>query len=293
LDKPEGPTSHDLVVQVRRLSGQRRVGHAGTLDPMASGLLPLVLGRATRLVRFLPHSPKIYEGVFRLGMTTTTDDVTGDLLSRHDGALPPADVVLEAAGRFLGRISQLPPAVSARKVAGERMYRLARRGEPVKGRPAEVEVHRFDLSPGEAPGEWRFVAEVSAGTYIRALVRDLGLEVGTGGALAALRRTAIGRLDVARGIRLSMDETATDRLREAILPVDEIPLVPPPVVVADAEAARRFVSGTPVEAPAGAPEEGDCRVVGSDGTLLGIGTAGAGKIRPRVVLPPPGPALPG
>ena len=125
IDKPSGPTSHDIVVAVRRASGQSRIGHAGTLDPLASGLLPLVLGHATRLVRFLPHSPKSYTGTFRLGLRTDSDDVTGRTLDRHAGPLPEPHAVVEAAGALIGRQQQVPPRVSARKVGGQRLYRLA------------------------------------------------------------------------------------------------------------------------------------------------------------------------
>ena len=145
VDKPEGPTSHDIVAWVRRASGQRRVGHAGTLDPMASGLLPLVLGAATRLVRFLPSEPKVYRGRFELGWTSHTDDVTGRPLARHDGPLPDADAVIRASGELEGERPQIPPSVSARKVGGVRMYRLARRGVAVEAPASTVVVAGFEI----------------------------------------------------------------------------------------------------------------------------------------------------
>ena len=120
VNKPPGPTSHDVVGRIRRCLGQKRVGHAGTLDPMASGLLPLMLGRATRLLRFLPHSPKCYRGTIRLGRTTDTDDVTGRVVAEHPGALPEATAVAESARSLLGRSMQVPPAYSARRVRGKR-----------------------------------------------------------------------------------------------------------------------------------------------------------------------------
>ena len=161
VDKPTGPTSHDIVHRVRRASGVRRVGHAGTLDPLASGLLPLVLGRATRLVRFLPHSPKTYTGRLQLGRTTNTDDVTGEILSDHEGALPGAEQVLAAARKLEGRQFQIPPAFSARRVEGRRLYELARKGQAVEARPTEIVVTRFTLSPTDSPETYEFTAEVS------------------------------------------------------------------------------------------------------------------------------------
>ena len=128
IDKPEGPTSHDIVARARARTGQPRIGHTGTLDPMASGLLVLALGRATRLIRYLPGTPKLYTGSLRLGLTTSSDDITGQVLERFEGPFPAPDRVREAAAGFVGRSHQVPPRVSARKVGGERLYRMARRG---------------------------------------------------------------------------------------------------------------------------------------------------------------------
>jgi len=287
LDKPSGPTSHDMVNRVRRASGTRRVGHAGTLDPMASGLLPLVLGRATRLVRFLPDGPKRYRGRLCLGIATTTDDVTGEVLTRHPGSLPPASRVLEAAGGLEGRQSQVTPAYSARRVEGRRLYELARKGVPVEAPSAEVEVSRFELTPTDRDDLYEFVAEVSKGTYIRALARDLGQALGCGGVLASLVRTRIGpmRLDHAR----PWPEEAPDRnwVLGALLPPEEMPLLPPPLPLADPDRARRFSLGAAVRIePSTEASAGPVRVLDPDGTLLGIGEVRDGALHPRVVLPP-------
>jgi tRNA pseudouridine55 synthase len=287
LDKPEGPTSHDMVARVRRATRQRRVGHAGTLDPLASGLLPLVLGRATRLVRFLPQSPKRYHGTLRLGLATATDDVTGEVIARHDGPLPAAERVIEAARAFRGHLMQRPPAFSARKVDGQRLYRLARRGVEVEAPEKPAEVSCFDLRPAERAGDFCFVAEVSAGTYIRSLARDLGRELGCGGTLVELRRVAIGPLSVEDALGPDVLETPDPTaLREALIPLDRMPLTPPAVRLTGPEEARGFSAGVAVAAGIEGPE-GLCRVLAPDGRLLGIAEAGEGRLQPRVVLPPP------
>ncbi len=170
VDKPEGPTSHDVVLQVRRLTGQRRIGHAGTLDPMASGLLPLLLGRATRLLRFLPHSPKTYVGELRLGLRTDTDDITGAVVERTD-RLPAESRVHATAKELEGPGRQVPPAFSARKLGGRRMYDLARRGVEVQAPATDIEVHGFALTATREKDTYRFSAEVSVGTYVRGLRR--------------------------------------------------------------------------------------------------------------------------
>jgi tRNA pseudouridine55 synthase len=284
VDKPQGPTSHDVVALARRLVGQRRIGHAGTLDPMASGLLPLVLGRATRLVRFLPHAPKVYEGRIRFGVTTDTDDVTGTVLSRHGGPLPSHDAVREAALTLVGRIAQVPPSVSARRVGGERLYRLARSGRQVAAAPADVEIYSLDLAPGAGADEWSLVAAVSAGTYVRAIARDLGHRLGCGAALAALRRTAIGPMAVSDALRPD-GNGAAEALARAVVPLEAMPLTPPPVVLS-AEADRdRFGAGLPVPLPDGSPPSGMLRVLSPAPALLGIGESLGGLLHPRVVLP--------
>jgi tRNA pseudouridine55 synthase len=240
------------------------------------------------LVRFLPHSPKEYVGLLRLGVTTRTDDTTGEVLARHDGSLPPASEVLQAARTLLGPQLQEPPAVSARKVGGKRLYRLARRGQEVQAAPAEIEVLTFDLEPEKASGTYRFVARVSAGTYIRALARDLGRLLGCGGALAALRRTAVGPMTPDSRLTLEADEPPdSDSLREALIPLERMPLTPPTLRLAGAEEALRFLHGGIVQAPPGASAaEGAATVLSPGGNLLGIAEAEGTKLIPKVVLPP-------
>lgn len=191
VDKPPGPTSHDMVDRVRRALSTRRAGHTGTLDPFASGVLPVCVGKATRLARFLGGGEKAYRATIRLGFATTTDDLRGQAL----GPARPVDVgreaVERACRRLTGTLRQVPPAYSARRVAGRRLYELARRGVEVEREAAEVVVHSFSVVRVE--GE-HVEAEVtcSPGTYVRALARDLGAELGTGGHLTALRRTRTG-----------------------------------------------------------------------------------------------------
>ncbi len=288
IDKPSGPTSHDVVALVRRATRQRRIGHAGTLDPSASGLLPLVLGRATRLVRFMPHSPKAYEGTFRLGLSTDSDDLTGTVLSEHTGPLPEPTTVRDAARRFLGKSEQVPPAISARKVGGERLYRLARRGKPATAPATTIEVTRFDVVPLDEPGIFRFVAEVTGGTYIRGLVRDLGAGLGCGGALGELRRTAIGPMQVDQALTLRAGEPPDpETLARALVPPADMPLEPPPLSLPDSAAAACFSrGGTLPAAELGPTGPGLRRVLGPDGRLLGLGETLEGRFRPRVVLVP-------
>lgn len=285
IDKPTGPTSHDVVERIRRASGLRRVGHAGTLDPAARGLLPLVLGRATRLVRFLPTSPKTYLGTLRLGRVTATDDETGEVVAEHAGPLPPFAQVAEAARAFVGRHSQVPPAYSARHVAGQRLYRLARQGVVTEAPPAEIEVTRFDLRATTDPAIYEFRADVSGGTYIRALARDLGRNLGCGGTLASLVRTRIGPLEIGEARALP---EAPDRhwVEEALIPLDRMPLSPPTVRLETTEATRLFRLGAAV-APAGSLPTADLlRVLAPDGALLGIAEPRDGLLHPKVVLLP-------
>ncbi len=285
LDKPAGPTSHDLVAGVRRLTLERRVGHAGTLDPMASGLLPMVLGRATRLVRFLPHEPKRYTGRIRLGIGTTTDDATGEVVYRHAGRLPRPEQVLDQASRFRGRLLQNPPAVSAKSVGGVRAYRLARSGRAVAPRPVPVEVFRFDLCPLDDLAEWEFAAEVSTGTYLRALARDLGQALGCGGLLSALRRTAIGPMEVSAALPWPQGPAPPlEAIREVVIPLSEMPFALPRARLRRPDEEERFLTGGEVPATEERAREGVWIVLSPAGEVLGVAEASDGRLKPIVVL---------
>jgi tRNA pseudouridine55 synthase len=286
IDKPAGPTSHDLVAWIRAATGARRVGHTGTLDPPATGLLLLVLGRATRLARFVPDAPKTYAGMLALGVTTTTDDLGGDVVRRHEGPLPAAEAVRSAAASLLGRQMQVPPAFSARQVDGTRMYRLARRGLAVNASASEVIIERLDLAPTIAPDRWEYEMVVSTGTYIRAIVRDLGRALGCGAAVASLRRTAIGVLCVDDALTLPAERVSLlDAVRTRLIPIDAIPLNLPSIALASGSDALRFAAGGVVAVVDSHLEDPALAAVRDDlGRLLGVGHMSHGSLRPRMVL---------
>lgn len=273
LDKPAGITSHDAVQRVRRVFRTRAVGHTGTLDPFATGLLVALVGRATRLARFVEGQAKTYLAEARLGFATDTDDATGTPL----GAPVPVRVsereVRAALEGFRGAQSQRPPAFSAKHVGGERSYRLARRGAAVELPAVPVDVSEVELLE-LANDRVRFRVTVSAGTYVRALARDLGERLGCGAHLVALRRERIGRLNVADAVALDALGPATRLLPpEAVLPA--LPLRA--LDAAEADAVRH---GRPIT---GAVETGTVGLL-FDGALLAIGQAADGLIQPRVVL---------
>ena len=285
VDKPAGPTSHDVVARVRRCLGGPRTGHGGTLDPGASGLLVVLVGCATRLARYLDDEPKRYAGSFRLGVRTSTDDMAGEVLSTHEGPLPDAVRVLAAARGLTGSLEQVPPSVSARHVGGQRLHRLARRGLAVSAPATRVQVLRFDAVPTEDPALWRFDAEVSTGTYVRALVRDLGEAVGCGGALASLTRTAAGAFRLERAMPLVWQAPLErDPLERALLAPEQIPLRARTVVLEDARDVERFRAGSAITVPHADDAPQAHRVLAPGGALLGIGALVEGVLRPRVVL---------
>jgi tRNA pseudouridine55 synthase len=203
LDKPAAITSHDVVNRVRRITGERSVGHLGTLDPMATGVLPLVLGRFTRLAQFFNDSSKVYEGEIRFGFATDTYDADGEPVGTVSSAQPTLADIHRHLPALTGRILQLPPVYSAKKINGVAAYKLARKDKPVEMKPVEVEVRRFEILSvwGDRA---RFVAEVSAGTYIRSLAHDLGQALGCGAHLSQLRRTRAGQFDLSQAVTLDL-----------------------------------------------------------------------------------------
>ncbi|HWE70416.1 MAG TPA: tRNA pseudouridine(55) synthase TruB, partial [Acidimicrobiales bacterium] len=192
VDKETAWTSHDVVARCRRIFGQRRVGHAGTLDPDATGVLLVGLGRATRLMRFLTALPKTYEGEVVLGTATTTLDASGEVTGAWDMSQVTLAEARAAATAMTGAIEQIPPMVSAVKVGGRRLHALAREGIEIERASRPVTVHRFDVAPTTSPGVFRIDVECSSGTYVRVLAADLGAALGGGAHLRNLRRTRIG-----------------------------------------------------------------------------------------------------
>lgn len=281
VDKPEGPTSHDVVARARRALGTRRIGHTGTLDPFASGLLLLCVGRATRIAEYLSELPKTYRAVARLGEATDTLDRTGVLVSRSDAwrGLDRA-AVAAALEAQTGERLQVAPAYSAKKVAGERLYRLARRGQVTEVKPSPVTIHRIHLEHVELP-DLSFEVECSSGTYIRAIARDLGEALGTGAHLIELRRTKVGSHDVSTAVPLdSLEEPAVVE-RAWMNPLRALGHLPQAVV--DAKDAAAISHGREVPAPVGfAP--GSTLVVGYDGALLAVASIQDGALRPKKVF---------
>lgn len=283
VDKPEGPTSHDVVADVRRILDVRRVGHTGTLDPFASGLLLVCVGRATRLAEYLHPLPKTYVAEARLGQVTSTLDPEGELVREDPGwADVDEDGVRGAFQQLLGPQNQRPPSYSAKKVDGERAYRRARRGEALKLPPVPVEVHELELMEMDLP-RIRFRVRCSTGTYVRALARDLGEHLGVGAHLTALRRTAIGDFQ-ADGAPES-EELARPGVLEAawISPLEAVAHLPR-VEVDEAE-ARRLTSGQSLPVAADAALELGPTAVVAGGELLAVAECERGQLRPRKVFP--------
>jgi tRNA pseudouridine55 synthase len=239
LDKPAGWTSHDVVARVRRLAGTKRVGHAGTLDPMATGVLVLGIEKATRLLGHLTLHSKRYDATLVLGVTTSTDDAEGSVVSRVDPAGVDAAAVRAAAAALVGPLSQVPPAVSAISVGGVRSYARARRGEDVTLAPRAVVVHAFDVLAVRGP-----VVDVAVhcgpGTYVRALARDLGAALGVGAHLTALRRTASGPYALPAP---ALDDVERDGVAAHLVPLDDAARAAFPVLTVGAEDARRVLTG--------------------------------------------------
>jgi tRNA pseudouridine55 synthase len=284
LDKPVGPTSHDMVGLLRRLTGTRRIGHAGTLDPLASGVLPILVGAATRFSEELTGGRKRYEAVVRLGARSATDDGQGPI-EPTGAALPDSDAVRAAVAGFVGTFEQRPPAFSARKVGGTTAHRAARAGAPIDVPPRTVTVDAMDvlaIVPGDGFLDVSIDVRCGAGTYIRSIARDLGETLGCGGYLASLRRTEAAGLRVADAIDPARLErlAAEGRLVDAILPVGD--LLPLPRVEVAADGAHAFRHGSALAH--GATVEGRVAVF-ADGVLLGVGSLERGLLQPDKVIP--------
>jgi tRNA pseudouridine55 synthase len=279
VDKPGGMTSHDVVARIRRLAGTRRVGHAGTLDPMATGVLVVGLEKATRLLGHLALTQKQYAATIRLGQSTSTDDAEGEVTGGGPAAGVSAEALGAAVAGLVGEIEQVPPAVSAIKIGGQRAYRLTRAGAAPELKPRPVTVYELVVTALRRDGDLLDVeatVRCSSGTYIRALARDLGAALGTGGHLTRLRRTAVGgyRIESAR----TLDELAE---RFDVLPLEQAAAAAFPRRDLSQDEARRLASGGRLAASASRPA---VAAFAPDGTLIALVREEAGQARPLAVF---------
>lgn len=304
VDKPSGPTSHDVVARVRRILGERRVGHTGTLDPLASGVLPLVIGRATRLARFLEGDKK-YDAVIRLGVKTDTYDLLGEPVGEQSSGPWPDRAHVEAAlAPFIGTFLQRPPAFSAKKIAGERSYDIARRmrhqpeaERTVAPAPVAVTTHGIEVLDAAGP-EVRLRVHCSAGFYVRSLAHDLGEALGLGAHLTALRRIEAAGASVERAIPLAeLEAGPSATASRALMPMDQMLAALPSVVltrmgVTNASRGRDLGASDTLEGFSGALQAAleaparHVRVMGPDGHLVAMAEAARvpGLLHPVVVL---------
>lgn len=281
IDKPSGLTSHDVVNRVRRAAGLRRVGHAGTLDPLATGVLIVGLGRATRLLEYVVGQPKAYLATARLGQTTTTYDADGALLEIRPVTVGRAD--MEAAlAPLRGAIAQTPPMYSAVKQAGQPLYALARQGIAVQRAPRQVMIYRLEL--GEQRGaEVMLWIDCSAGAYVRSLVHDWGQTLGCGAHVTALRRLRVGEFSAESA--LPLDQLTPDNLARYRLPLDAA-IRHLPALTVDAHAAHALRLGQPIPASEEQPAGPLARAYSPAGDFIGVLTGQAGRWQPHKIFWP-------
>lgn len=281
IRKPEGPTSHDIVSEVRRIFGLRRVGHAGTLDPIATGVLIVCLGKATRIVEYLMGQPKEYRARMVLGVTTDTQDSTGVVTSERDASAVTREMLEQAAARFVGEIEQVPPMVSALKHQGKPLYKLAREGKTIDRAPRRVTIHSIDVLAFSQPSTLSsqplpfadLLVRCTSGTYIRALCADIGEALGCGAHMSALERTRVGRFTVEDGVTLDdlREAQSSGGLEDLLLSIDEA-LTDMPSAVVQASDVARLLNGSTIAAEASAGEGATARILAPDGSLLAIGS---------------------
>ena len=284
VDKPAGLTSHDVVNRVRRILHERSVGHLGTLDPLATGVLPLVAGRMTRLAQFYTASEKTYEGVIRFGFATDTYDAEGEPQAEPQTIKATLEQLRELSGRFRGRIRQMPPPFSAKKIHGVPAYKLARKHREVELEPVEVEIKEFDLFDWDGENA-RFRARVASGTYMRSVAHEMGQILGCGAHLASLRRTALGEFALADAHSLEELEQAAQQARAEELFIHARKLLPEmPGVTANEEMLARIRVGRAVNLPE-LSRARQVKVFYGQGELVAIATRVAGTLfHPKIVL---------
>ncbi len=283
IDKPAGMTSHDVVDRVRKAAGMRRVGHTGTLDPAATGLLILCLGTATRLSEHFTALGKTYEGTMRLGLTTSSYDLEGEILSEASVPALDVDAIQSRCSQFTGDLEQIPPMVSAVRIGGERLYKKARKGEVVERPPRSVHVESFDVISYEAPDALVRVV-CSSGTYVRSLCHDVGAAIGCGAALATLRRLAVGRHHVEQATTLDCLESP-EHVAERLLPMGSA--LDLPVGILDPSAMATLTNGgglTSADLLEGCPVvSGWLQVKDEEGTLLALAQVESHPLETRIL----------
>ena len=275
IDKSAGWTSQDVAAKLRGVFHERRVGHGGTLDPMATGVLPVFIGRATRAAEFLESAEKEYVAGLRLGVVTDTQDTSGTVLETNSVRVTRAQ--LEAALRqFLGPIEQIPPMYSAIKINGQKLYELARRGQEVARRPRSITIHALELLEGEG-ADWTIRVRCSKGTYVRTLCHDLGRALGCGGCMSSLRRTRAGSFTLAQAVTMQqvLDFAAGQDPQQLLMPVDAVFAAHPPLIVTLGQAAK-LKNGAQVKDWQFQP--GTYRVYAEDGEFLLLGRVEGGVL---------------
>jgi tRNA pseudouridine55 synthase len=284
IDKPAGLTSHDVVNRVRRILHERSVGHLGTLDPSATGVLPLVIGSLTRLAQFYTASEKAYEGVIRFGFATDTYDADGEAVGIPQTVAPTLEELRHFAAGFRGFVEQMPPAFSAKKIQGVPAYKLARKQKEVVLKPVRVEIKEFEIL-GVDGDRARFQARVASGTYLRSVAHDIGQQMGCGAHLQSLRRTAVAEFDLIDAHTLEELETSarTDALEDLFVhPRKLLPRLPS--VTANEEMAGQIRSGRTVNLPEFSKAQ-QVKVFSGQRELIAIATRVAGTLfHPRIVL---------
>lgn len=273
LDKPEGITSFTAVNRVRRITGVKKAGHTGTLDPMATGVLPIMLGGATRLSQYLPVHDKAYRAQILLGTVTDTLDVTGEVLETHEVNATP-EQLHEAVMSFKGDIKQLPPMYSAVSKDGVRLYKLARQGIEIEREARNVTIYDIEIVEPLSDNKFSIDVSCSAGTYIRSLADDIGRKLGCGAVISSLRRTNANSIGIERTVTLEQLEgyVADGKLNDIVAPCDELLACYPEVIVSEKQAVR-FANGGELDLVRVRTQvvEGICRVYSPDKKLLGLG----------------------
>jgi tRNA pseudouridine55 synthase len=285
VDKPMGWTSHDVVARIRRIAGTRRVGHAGTLDPMATGVLVVAVAKATRLLPYLPLTDKAYTATMRLGESTTTDDAQGEIVTRWPAAAVTEQAVRDVLTRFTGDLNQVPSAVSAIKIGGRRAYARVRAGEEPTLSPRPVTVRRFDATGFAREGDVLdvdVIVECSAGTYVRALARDVGTALDVGGHLTALRRTRVGPFTLADARSVAELESLADPVA---VPLDIAVRTMLPVREVSADEATELRHGRAIT---GSGEGQPSGAFAPDGTVIAVVRDEGQLARPILVFEPAG-----